>query len=204
MFVVTSSVGMVNWVHAHTFNIREHLSFGFAFPVEVSCFEDGLFVSTSSSDNSYGCSALGVDGFSDTARKFDSGFLTIFALGNDSGESSRPLGEFSFVSSALFDIADQSTFGDQSDRNDVSNVNGGFLSAVNELTSVESFNGNEKLFDGLVGVRVLELDSGERGTSTRVVDDFSHDSFHVTFLFGIIDGSVLRRCLSVEGLSFKD
>lgn len=53
-------------------------------------------------------------------------------------------------------------------------------SGVDELTSVESFNGNEILSSVLILVRVSEQNLGEGSSTARVVNDFLHNSLDVT------------------------
>jgi hypothetical protein len=46
-----------------------------------------------------------------------------------------------------------------------------FLSAVDELTGVHAFGGDEQFFALLVAVGVAEVHDGERSTTARIVDD---------------------------------
>ena len=51
---------------------------------------------------------------------------------------------------------------------------------IDELTSVEAFNGNEVLSSVLVLIWVSENDLGEGGSTTWVVNDFLDDSLDVS------------------------
>lgn len=53
-------------------------------------------------------------------------------------------------------------------------------SGVDELTSVESFDGNEILSSVLILVRVSEHNLGEGSSTAGVVHDFLHNSLDVT------------------------
>ena len=58
MLVVTTTVGMVHWVHSHTSNLRESLSKPFVFEEKGACLHDGLLVSTSTSNDANSCSTV--------------------------------------------------------------------------------------------------------------------------------------------------
>merc|ERR1712231_40972 len=77
-------------------------------------------------------------------------------------------------------------FGHGSDGQNVSDLESGFLSAVDELAGVHSLDSEEDLFPRLVTVRVAEVYDCQWGTSTRVVDNFLDYSFNVTMSLGEI------------------
>merc|ERR1712071_733073 len=72
------------------------------------------------------------------------------------------------------------------DGQNVSDLESGFLSAVDELAGVHSLDSEEDLFPRLVTVRVAEVYDCQWGTSTRVVDNFLDYSFNVTMSLGEI------------------
>jgi hypothetical protein len=74
-------------------------------------------------------------------------------------------GERTSVTSLLLDVADNGTFGTLTDGENVSDVQSGLLSAVNERTGRESFGSDEGLLSDLVSVRVSEDNGSQRSTS---------------------------------------
>ncbi len=66
VLVVTTSVGMVDWVHSDSSNDWEVLSLGLVSPVLGTSLEDWLLVSSTSSDDSNHSSGLAIDGLSDS------------------------------------------------------------------------------------------------------------------------------------------
>ncbi len=64
MLVVTTSVGMVHGVHAHTGHLGESLALSLELVEEHSSLHDGLLVAASSSDDADGGAAESRDGLS--------------------------------------------------------------------------------------------------------------------------------------------
>lgn len=122
MLVVTTSVGMVDWVHSDSGNDGEVFSLGLVSPVLNTSLEDGLLVSASSSDDSDHSSGLAIDGLSDTRRKLNSGLKPVFRVGDDGNKGPGCSGELSIISLSELNIGDQSSLGDVSNGKDVSDL----------------------------------------------------------------------------------
>ena len=73
-----------------------------------------------------------------------------------------------------------------------------FETAVDELTGIQAFTSDEVFFGGSVLVWVPELNSGKRGTSSRVVNDSFYYSFNVSSPFRIVQVPELGGCKSVH------
>ena len=69
----------------------------------------------------------------------------------------------------VLDIANNSSFKDRSEGNNIADDEGGLLTAVNELADVDSLDGDEQLYLLLVLEGVAERDLGERCTMTHVI-----------------------------------
>jgi hypothetical protein len=109
------------------------------------------------------------------------------------------------ITNFLLDVADNGTFGDLSEWEDVSNSQVGVLSSIDELSSVHALVAiqllaptayysvnivnvrNEGLGVRLEVVWVTECNSGERSTTTGIVDDILHQSANVSMAFGVIE-----------------
>ena len=81
-------------------------------------------------------------------------------------------GEDTSITNVMFNVTDHGTFGNRAQGQNVTDNEGGFLAAVNELARVHALSRHEQLLLVFVSERVAEGDSGEWGASTRVVDDF--------------------------------
>jgi hypothetical protein len=104
------------------------------------------------------------------------------------------------ISSLLFDVADDSTFGDGTERKDVANSQVGVLAGVDELTSVHALVGNEDLSSVLELVGVSELDLRERSATAGIVDDLLDYTTDVAMSLGEVELSELRRGLVQAGV----
>ena len=79
---------MVDGVHSDTSNSRESLSLSFEFVEQDTGLHDGLFVSSSSSDNTDGGSAVAGDGLSGAGWQSNSSFKAIIGVTNNGGVGS--------------------------------------------------------------------------------------------------------------------
>lgn len=197
VLVVTSSVWMVDWVHGNTSNSWPHLSLGLESVMLGTGLQDWLIGSLSSSNESNGSSTASSNGLSGSRWQSDSGLSSIFGVSNNGDGSSRGSGISSLISNSLLDVVDNGTFWDGVDWQDVSDGNGSLGSAVDVLTDIGSFSGQEVLRISLKFIWVLEGNSGQWGTSAWVVDDFSDDSSDISLSLGVVEVSVLRGSNSV-------
>ena len=129
-------------------------------------------------------------------------------MSNDGGVGSRCPGERTTVTDLLLDAANDRSFGELAHGENISNVEGGLLAAVDESTSVKTFGGNESLFAELVTVWITEDNPGKGSTATsltnfsnpflsnvkqgvpaRVVDNFLNNTANVTIPFGKVEGT---------------
>ena len=140
MLVITSSVGMVNWVHSNTSNLWEILSLSFMSPILNTGLEDWLFISTTSSNNTDHSSRLTINGLSDTRWQLDSSLKAIFGVSDNGNKRTRSSGEFTIVSFSEFDIRNKSTFRNITDWKNVTNLKGSFFSAEDSLSAEHTFN----------------------------------------------------------------
>ena len=204
VLVITTSVGMVNWVHSDSGNDWEVLSLCLVSPVLNSGLENWLLVSSSGSDDSNHTSGLAVDGLSDTRWQLDSGLESILRMGDDGDERSRGSGELSIVSFSELDVGNESTFWDLTNWQDVTNLKGSLFTAENGLTREHSLDGKVQLLDLLVVISVLELDSGNWGSSAWVVKDFLDDSLDKSVSLLVVQVLVLDFSESSEGVGLVD
>ena len=74
------------------------------------------------------------------------------------------------------------------------------LADVDELAGVHALGGHEQLLPDLVTIRITEMDDGQRGTTTGVMDNIFDDSLDVAITFGVIYGPEFGGSLAALGV----
>lgn len=113
-------------------------------------------------------------------------------------------GKDTSIADVMLHVTDNGTFGNRSQGQNVADHKVGFLAAVNELARVHALGRHEKLLLVLVSERVAEGDSGERGASTRVVDDIGHHALEIPISLPEIKASETGRALAVVGVGLEN
>jgi hypothetical protein len=126
--------------------------------------QEGLVDTTATGDDTDGGTAARGNGGLGARGETDTG-LAVLAVTNDGGIVARGTGQRSTVANLFLDVADNGTFGALRDGQDVADVQGRLLAAVDERAGREAFGGDESLFAELVAVGVTEDDNGE-GSAT--------------------------------------
>ena len=72
------------------------------------------------------------------------------------------------------------------------------------MSSVHALSSDEEFLLELVLVGVAEGHTGERSTSSRVVDDLSDNTLDVSLLLGVVESSVLGGALAGSGYGLED
>ena len=197
VLVVTTTVGMVNGVHSDTGNLRESLSQSLEFVPEDTSLHDRLFISSSTSNDTNSGSAASGDSLSWAWWESDSGSASIFRVPNNSGIGSWASGVRSFVSNRWLNVADDSTFSDSVDWEDIADWDGGFPSAEDVLSRVGPFSSQEILSSMLVSVRISEIDFQQRSSSSWVMDHRPDDSFNISLSFSVVKVTISWRSNSL-------
>ena len=78
------------------------------------------------------------------------------------------------------------------------------LAAVDELASVRALSRGPLHIVLLVVVAVVELDLGDRRTTSRVVDDVLDDTAHVAVALSVVEDAQTARTLAVLGVRCED
>lgn len=170
----------------------------------TTSLEQWLVNSSTSSNDTDGSSGSGWDSLLGTRWKTDSGDLAISVVSDDGGVVTRGSGERSSVTGLLLDVADDGTFWERGEWEDVTDIQGRLLSTVDELSSVHALGGDESLGSELVSVWVTESDQGERSTSTSVVDDLLDDTSDVSISLSEVVVSELGWVLVQVGVGLED
>jgi hypothetical protein len=130
------------------------------------------YVDTSTtSDDSNGSPSKRSNDLLGTRRHPDPG-LSILSVTDDGSVVSGSPGERSTVTDLLLDVADDGSLWELSEGENVSDVKGSLLSAVDEGSGGETLGGDERLLADLVLVGVTEVNDGEGGTAKRGQNEF--------------------------------
>jgi hypothetical protein len=204
MLMVTTTVGMLNWILRHTTNLGPAVTLDRVLVKGSSGLEQGL-VSTASSSNDTNLSAdcRWNSLLSATGKTQPSGALVV-VMSDDNSKGSTSTSKCTAVSKLCLNVTDNCSFRDSRERQDVSYTQGCLLSAIDELTSVHAFCAYDQFGVALIAVGVSELHLGYRSTSTRVVEDFLNYTTNVTMLLSIIECSKLDGALSSTRMRLKD
>jgi len=99
---------------------------------------------------------------------------------DDDAGSSGSTGEGATVSEFGLNAGNNGTFGHRVDGEDIADLEGSFLTGIDEHTGVHAFNSNEILSIESISVLVSELDLSKWGSTSRIVNDILDDSLDVT------------------------
>lgn len=157
-------MGVVNGVHSHTTSSGPRVPLSTHSVVLPTSLEEGLVNPTTTSDDTDGSPASGRDGLLGARGQPNSGHTSL-GVADDGGVVTRGSGERSSVTNLLLDVADNGTFGALADGEDVADVEGSLLAAVDERTGRETLSSEESLLSELVSVRVTE-DNGSKGSTS--------------------------------------
>jgi len=204
VLLVTTTERMVNWIHGNTSNSGPSLSESLHLVEDITSLEDWLINSFTGSNQTNHSSGFTGEGLSGTRRKLNSGLGKIIGVTNDDSTGTGSSSKLSLITWGIFDIADSSTFRDLVDGEDVTGGQRSFVSSIDELTGVHSFNSQEVASSESVLIRVSEDDLGEGSTTTRIVEDFSDDTLDVTISFSEIENSESSGGDSVMLVSLED
>lgn len=168
MLVVTTTVRVIDGVHSHTTSAGPRVPLDLELVVSTTGLEQGLVdTSTASNDADGGTRGRG-DGLLGTRGQTDARGLAVGVVANDGGVVARSTGERATVTRLLLDVADDGTFGERREGEDVGNVERGLLTAVDELTGGETLGSDKGLDTGAVLVRVTESDLGKGSTTVSI------------------------------------
>lgn len=204
MLVVTTTMGMVDGVHTNTLNLRPVGSLSLVEMELVSCLQDRLFSSSSSSDQTDGGSAGSREGLSGSGWESNSSLGAIVRLTDDGGIAAGGSSESSSISFISLDVANDGTFSNFSKGKYVSDCDVSAGSAVDVLTSVGSFSSEEVLFSSFISIGVSEGDFSEGSSSSGVVEDLFNDTSNVSVSFGVIQTTISSSTKSVMLVSLEN
>merc|ERR1719166_799083 len=179
VLMVTATVGMLDGVHGHTTDLGPAVPLDLVLVVGLAGLEDGL-VDTAAAGHDADGGAVGRGDDALGARgHLDPGPLGLRVVGDHDGVVAGGAGDAAAVPGLLLEVGDDGTLGHLSNGHDISYGKLGLLSAVDELSGVDALGGDEQLLPGLIPVGVPEVDDGQGGAPTGIVDDVLHHTLDV-------------------------
>jgi hypothetical protein len=125
-------------------------------------------------------------------------------VGNHHGKGTAAPSKRTSVPQLGLDVAHNRSFWHGSQRQHIPYRKSGLLPAVHELAGVHAFRAEDQLVVLLVVVRVPELDLGDGGTATGVVQDLLDDASDVAVLLGVVIRAKLDRALAGANVRLED
>lgn len=165
VLVVTTTVRVVDGVHSHTTSAGPRVPLDLELVVGTTGLEQGLVDTTATSDNADGSTRGRGDGLLGTGGQTDARGLAVRVVANDGGVVARGTSERTTVTGLLLDVADDGTFGERREGENVGNVERSLLTAVDELAGGETLGSDKGLDTGAVLVGVTESDLGKGSTT---------------------------------------
>jgi len=104
----------------------------------------------------------------------------------------------------VLDVANNSSFRDRPQRQDISDHKVGLLTTVDELAGVHSLSGDEELLLVLVSEGVTEGDARKRRTTPGIVDDLGDDALGVSIALAEVEGAELSRAFAMVSVGLED
>lgn len=203
VLLVTTTVGMLDWVHGDTSNSWPSVSLGSVLEVACAGLQQWLVGSLATSNNTNHGSVVTLDGLSNTGWESDSGLGTVVGVANNDGGGTGGSGEGATVTVLGLNVGDDGTLWHLVHWHDIANGEVSLLSSVDVHSSVHTLDGDEVLSALFVSVLVSEDDLGERSTSTSVVNDVSDNSADVALSLSVVDSSEAGWRNSFTGVCFE-
>ena len=203
VLMVTTTMGMLNGVTGNTTNLGPAVTLAAEAEEGVTGLEDGLLDTSATSDDADDTTAGGAELLGVTGGELHVGVAELGLVGHDDAVVAGGTGEGSTISGLLLDVAHDATLRDAADGEDVSDGQGGVLSADDGLPGEQTLGGDEELLDALVLVGVTELDAGKGGTTASLVLDGLHGTADVSVALRVVanaEASGAKALVSVKGV----
>lgn len=204
MLVVSSSVRMVDGVHSHTTSTRPVVALGLEFVVRTTGLQERLIDTSTASDDTDGSTSVAGNGLLCAGRKTNAGLVVFGRVADDGSIVARGTSERTAITDVLLNVADDGTFRELGEREDVADREGSFLSTVNKGTGVETLGSDEGLAAELVAVGVAEDDAGERSTTAGIVDDLLDNTTDIAVALSKVEWAEASRVLVQAGVGLED
>jgi len=196
MLMVTTTVRMLDWILGDTANLWPAVSLYSKFVVGATGLEHWLVNSTAASHEAQASSVLAVEELLDARWQLNSSSASIGVVRHDSTVTARGFCNLATVTGFFLKRADDGTFWHVTNWHDVTDVELSLLTAVDELTGADALWADHGFGDLTVLIRVLELDLGERGAATWIMNDVLDETLDEALSFGKVERAKLGGALA--------
>jgi len=204
MLMISSTVGMINWVHCYTTSLGPRVTLDGELVLSAGRLEERFVGSSTTSNNTDHTTRAALDDLLCAGWELDTGLALVRVVANDGNVVARCASKGSTVSRLLLDIRDNGSFGDGGEGENVSDSKGCVLAGVDELTSVHALVCDEGLGVKSELVRVSEGDSRERRSSSWIMNDLLYDTSDVANALRKVESSELGGVLVKAGVGRED
>jgi hypothetical protein len=195
---------MLHRVLGNTTNLGPAVTLDGILVVGTSSLQQRLICTSASSNNTNLGTNIGGNSLLSSRGKTKTGGSLIIIVGDDNSEASGSTSKGTTVTNLGLNIAHNGTLGHLLQGQHITNGKSSLLSAVNELSSVHTLGGDHELSITLETVSVQELNLGNGGSPTRIMEDFLNDTTDISTTFSVVDGSELDGSLAGAGVRLED
>lgn len=128
----------------------------------------------------------------------------IGVMADDNGIIPRRPREHPTISNMVLNVAHHGALGDGAKRKNISDHEGGFAAAVDELAGVHALGRDEELLLVLVTEGVAEGNAGKGGTATRVVDDVGDHALEIAIALAEVEAAETSGAFAVVGVGSEN
>jgi len=204
VLMVTTTVWMVNRIHSNTTSTRPVVSLCLVLMVCTSSLQEGLINSPPTGNDANSGTSIAANGLFRSRGKTDSRLVIVSGVPDDGGIVARGASQGAAVTNFLLDVADDGTFWKSRDGEDVSDIESGFLAAIDKGASVKPFGSDEGFSTEFVPVGIAENDTSKGSTTSRIVNDLFYNASDISITLSKVQGSKRGRSLIVMGVGFED
>lgn len=204
VLMVTTTVRVLDGVLGNTTDLGPAVALDAEAVVGVTGLEDGLLNAATAGDEADAGAARGGDGLLLARGELEAGLAGLLVVGDDDAVVAGRLGEGAAVANLGFDVADDATFGDGAELEDVADGEGGLGAAHDGLAGEHALSSDEEFLDALELVGVAELDLSEGGAAAGVVGDLLNGAAHVAVALAVVEGAKAGRTEALVGVDVED
>mmetsp|Transcript_44137 Transcript_44137/g.65458 ORF Transcript_44137/g.65458 Transcript_44137/m.65458 type:complete len:304 (+) Transcript_44137:59-970(+) len=196
MLMVTTTVRMLHRILGNTTNLGPTVTLDGILVIGTSSLQEGLVgTTTAGNDTNLSTSCTG-NRLLSSRRKTQTSRSLIFIVRHQDSKGSTGTSKGTTISRLGFNVTNNGTFWKSLERKHVANGQRCLLSTIHKLSRIHSFRTKHEFVILLVTVRIVELNFCDRCTTTRIVQNFLHDSTDISLFLGIIQSTKFHSTLA--------
>jgi len=198
MLMVTTTMRMLDRIHANTLHPRPAVSLGLGSMVSAASLQNGLLNTTTTGDDANHGTGDGRNRFFLAGWHLD--LSEVVGVANNGAELARSAGKRATVTGLLLDAANDGTLRHCADGEHVADRQSSLPSSVNKLASVHALSSDKEFLVLFIFVGIAEDNSGQGSTTARIMDNFTNNTANIASALGIVEGSQLCGAYSMGGV----